>query len=470
MNSFRFISLFLGCLMTVSGLTQDNKPNILFILADDLGINALNCFGNKKVESPNIDQLFAEGIHFINGYSNDPTCAPSRASIVTGQYVPRHKIYRVTDRHLKRKKDLQNMRFLPPDNHRPTGKQVSINPKAVTIADALKSNGYATAAFGKCHFGSKDLSFGAHGFDEWVETTKHYQFKHYPTQTDIEENEYNADYTTRKGIDFMQRKVAEGQPFFLYMPYYLVHKPLEPKQEYLNYFQEKYKTELDEEIIQVLAMIKSLDESVGQLMQAVKALNIEEETIIIFASDNGHYKIDGNFFNQPYRRYKGSTFEGGIRVPYIFKWKNKMATKVSCNEPIIHIDLYPTILGLTQSTAPQDHILDGEDLSPILLGKKTATKRDALIWQYTNYSRYNPRKDTWNSKWVNVIQSEGFKMTEDVETNTYTLFDLTKDPYEKKEIASEFPQKVKELQRKLATWKKATGSESPKLNPNFIQQ
>lgn len=448
---------------------QANQPNVLFILADDLGINALNCYGNEKVESPNIDQLFNEGIHFTNGYSNDPTCAPSRASIMTGQYAPRHKIYRVSDRYLKKETDLLNMRYLPPANHRPTGKQVSIAPNSITIAEALKNNGYATAAFGKCHFGSKDLSFGAHGFDEWVETTKHYQFKHHPIQEDILENEFNADYTTRKGIDFMQRKVAEGQPFFLYMPYYLVHKPLEPKQTYLNHFKTKYQGELDEEIIQVLAMIKSLDESVGQLLQAVKALNIEEETIVIFASDNGHYKIDGNVFNYPYRQYKGSTHEGGIRVPYIFKWKNKIATNTKSTTPIIHIDLYPTILGLTESVANKGHILDGEDLSSILFGKKISTKRDALIWQYTNYSNYNPRKNMWNSKWVNVIQSGGFKLTEDVETNTFTLYNLNKDPYEKKEMAANNPKMVRNLKEKLKAWKKVTGSESPKSNPNFIE-
>ncbi len=461
--------LIVVCLLNISTLySQNSKPNVLFILADDLGVNALNCYGNQKVESPNIDQLAADGMRFTNGYANDPTCAPSRASIVTGQYVPRHGIYRVTDRHQQKKEWLSNMKYLPPQILRPTGKQPGIDPEKITIAEALQAAGYATAAFGKCHFGTKDLSFRAHGFEEAVETTKHYDFKHEPAQTDILDNEYNADYTTRKGIDFMKRKVQKEQPFFLYMPYYLVHKPLEPKPEYLQYFKDKYGNEFNDEILKVLAMIKSLDESVGQLLTALKELGIEENTMIIFASDNGHYKIKDNFFNQPYRAYKGSTFEGGIRVPYIFKWKNKIAANATSAEPILHIDLYPTILGLTQTEVPADYILDGKDLTPVLSGEKSKLDRTALIWQYTNYAGFNQKKNSWRSSWVNVIQSEGYKMTEDVETGRYFLYNLNEDPYEKYEIAGERPEKLKQLRKLLEEWKSETGSELPRPNPDFM--
>ncbi len=466
----RIYFLFLATILAVTNLfSQDKKPNVLFILADDLGVNALHCYGNEKVESPNIDKLFTEGMHFTNGYSSDPTCAPSRASIMTGQYVSRHQLYRVSDRYKKNKKWLQNMKYLPPESLRPTGKQVSIDPGKSTIAKTFQENGYSTAAFGKCHFGSKDLSFAAHGFDESVETTKHYNFKSYPSQDDILENEYNADYTTRKGIDFMKRKVASEEPFFLYMPYYLVHKPLEPKAKYLKHFKEKYGDELNEEILKVLAMIKSLDESVGQLLKAVEELGIEEETIIIFTSDNGHYKIKDNFFNQPYRMHKGSTYEGGIRVPYIFKWKNKIVANSVSAEPIIHIDLYPTLLGLTQSQSPIDHTLDGENLSPILLGQKNETEREALVWQYTNYAGYKTKDKTWRSSWVNVIQSDGFKLTEQVETGDYLLYNLNKDPFEKNEIAGEMPEKVASLKILLDAWKKNTDSALPRENPDYMK-
>ena len=462
------MKLILPLLLLVLSLSaQQEQPNVIFILADDLGINALNCYGNKHVESPHIDQLFAEGMHFTNGYSSDPTCAPSRASIVTGQYVPRHGVYRVADRYKKKKNDLANMHFLPPEMHRPDGRKVGIDPDKITVAEALQSADYATAAFGKCHFGSQELSFGAHGFDEAIETTKHYNFKAYPAQDDIAENEYNATYTTRKGIDFMRRKTAEKKPFFLYMPYYLVHKPLEPEPHHLAHFNAIHGDTLNTEVIQILAMIKGLDERVGELVAAVKELNIEKETIIIFTSDNGHYKTADNFFNQPYREYKGSTLEGGIRVPYVFKWKGKIEEGSKSTEPIIHVDLYPTILALTNTEQAKDYPLDGEDISPILLGKKEETKERELVWQYTNYSGYNLKRKDWRSSWVNVIQADGYKMTEDVEKGTYFLYDLNNDPYEMTEIAEKMPEKVKELRVKLEDWKVKTGSETPRLNPDF---
>ena len=462
--------LFTFIFFSIGVFAQEKQPNVLFILADDLGVNALNCYGNGKVHSPNIDRLAAEGVRFTNGYSSAPVCAPARASIMTGQYIPRHKIYRVVDRFKKDKKTLENMKFLPPELNRPTDKQVGLSLEKITIAEALQPEGYATAAFGKWACGTKDLGMGAQGFEESIETTKHYNFKIDPPQSDVLEGEYNADYTTRKGIDFMRKSVAAEQPFFLYMPYYLVHKPLEPKPEYLKYFKEKYKEEFNEETLKVLAMIKSLDESVGQLLAALEDLGIEEETIIIFTSDNGHYKVQDNFFNQPYRDFKGTTYEGGIRVPYIFKWKNKIEAGSVSEEAIINIDLYPTILNLTNSPAPENYILDGEDISPLLLNGSKKTKRTELVWQYANYARYNPKKNTWASKWVNVIQSGAYKMTEDVETGTYHLYDLNKDPYEQNELAGKLPAKIKELTQKLEAWKIETGSETPRLNPAYIGQ
>jgi arylsulfatase A-like enzyme len=461
-----FTLLSIGFILNMNG--QSSTPNVLFILADDLGVNALGCYGNPYVETPNIDRLAAMGMRFTNGYSNDPTCNPSRASIMTGQYVPRHGIYRVTDRYERQSNTLENMRYLPPPNLRPTGKQVGLDPATITLADAFRDAGYTTGGFGKWGCGSKDLSMGAHGFDEAVETTKHYDFKVYPPQDDILANEYNADYITRKGIDFMQRQVVAEQPFFLYLPYYLVHKPLEPKKEYLEYFQGKYAGQLDFEVIQILAMIKSLDESVGQLLEALEALSVKEETIVVFASDNGHYQTKDNLFNQPYNGTKGETLEGGIRVPYLFSWDQYIAPATVNTAAIIHIDLYPTLLSLTGTPLPEDHPIDGEDLSPILLGQSETLEREELIWQYTNYGGYNAKRDTWRAKWVNVIQVDGFKMTEDVETGTYTLFNLNEDPYETKEIAAELPEKIAMLQQRLEAWKQRTGAVEPKPNPKFV--
>ncbi|ANW96878.1 hypothetical protein AXE80_11550 [Wenyingzhuangia fucanilytica] len=440
-------------------------------MADDLGINALNCYGNNLVSSPNIDKLFNEGMHFTNGYSNDPTCAPSRASIITGQYVPRHGIYRVADRYKSDPKTLKAMKYLPPKNHIIPGFGVGVSPDKVFLPEALKANGYRTAGFGKWHVakGKSPSSIPAK-FDEGFEIAGHYKFRSDPVQK-VADTVYSSDYITQKGIDFIHRMTEQHQPFFLYMPYYLVHKPLEPKQSYVDLLKAKLKQEkLSTEEIKVLAMIMSLDENVGQLMQVLKEKGIEENTIIVFTSDNGHYKTkNSNMFSKPYRGNKGETLEGGIRVPYIFKWKDHIKAKSVSKAPIIHVDIYPTLLGLTNSKQPNE-TLDGEDLSPLLLGKKDHTNRKVLAWEYTNYARWNAKEKSFVSSWVNVIQKDGFKLTENVETDAVILYNLNTDPYETKECASEYPKVVADLKNELAIWKTTTGYTTPKKNQDFISK
>ena len=469
MNKFIVCLVYLCCSSVFGQKNTIDQPNVLFILADDLGINALNCYGNHLVESPHIDSLFSEGMHFTNGYSNDPTCAPSRASILSGQYVPRHHVYRVADRFKQDAKTLKGMKYLPPENYRLKGSGAGLALDKITIAEVLKANRYKTAAYGKWHLGHNELQIQNQGFDEGYEITGHYNFKTSPKQKNIDSTLYSADVITAKTIDFIRKCYENERPFFAYVPYYLVHKPLQPKKEYLNYFKTKLKenSEVGPDEIKVLAMIKSLDDSVGQLLNTLEELGLEDNTIVVFASDNGHYKTESNIFNQPYRGVKGETYEGGIRVPYIFKWPKHIQPNSSSAAPIIHVDLYPTILGLTEIEKPKDYILDGEDLSPILLGKRKGPKRDALIWEYTNYAGYNSKTKTFRSQWVNVIQMDGFKLTEVVENGSYYMFNLNQDPYETKDVYSKFPEMADRLKSRLVQWKKDTGYQYPKLNPDY---
>ena len=471
--SIILIGLLSGCSSLAQHKDQQQtakKPNVLFILADDLGINALNSYGNPIVESPHIDKLYAQGMHFTNAYSNDPTCAPSRASIMSGQYVPRHKVYRVSDRYKKQKNVLPHMRYLPPDSYKLPGSGVGLALDKVTLGEAFQQNGYLTSAYGKWHLGKNALGIPHQGFDKGYEITGHYNFKTSPHQEGIDTTQYSADYITKKTKEFIAEAVKQNKPFFSYVPYYLVHKPLEPKPEYLKYFEEKYKdsTHISHKEIVVLAMIKSLDDSVGELMDYLKKLGIEDNTIVVFTSDNGHYKTDNLIFTRPYRGYKGLTYEGGIRVPLIFRWPLHIPAGSVSKEPVIHVDFYPTLLGLTGSEKPKNYILDGEDLTPVLTHPGTKTKRDALVWEYTNYARYNPKKKKFKSEWVNVIQKDGFKMTEVVEDGSYYLFNLNKDPYETKNVAKDYPEVIKRLKARLEKWKKDTGYEPPRKNPAFI--
>ncbi|WP_228852993.1 sulfatase [Aegicerativicinus sediminis] len=471
MNKFLVCFIYISFSAVFGQTNSKNQPNVLFILADDLGINALNCYGNPLVESPNIDRLFAEGMHFTNGYSNDPTCAPSRASIMSGQYVSRHHVYRVADRFKQDQKTLEAMTYLPPENYRLNGSGAGLNLNKITIAEALKDNGYQTAAYGKWHLGHNELQIQNQGFDEGYEITGHFNFKTSPKQKNIDSTLYSSDVITSKTIDFIERANGKKQPFFAYVPYYLVHKPLEPKKKYLEHFKNKLKENpnVGPDEIKVLAMIKSLDDSVGELLHTLEKLDLDEDTIVIFASDNGHYQTERNIFTKPYRGVKGETYEGGIRVPYIFKWPRHIKPNSASTVPIIHVDLYPTILGLTSTKHPKDYILDGEDLSPILLGKRIEPKREALIWEYTNYAGYNPKTKSFRSQWVNVIQMDGYKLTEVVEDNSYYMYNLKKDPYETQDVYGEYLHIAEKLKHRLEEWKKETGYEHPKPNPNFKQ-
>lgn len=449
--------------------TQQKQPNIVFILADDLGINALNCYGNTLVESPNIDKLSSEGMRLTNGYSNDPTCAPSRASIMSGQYVPRHQIYRVADRFKKDEKTLENMKFLPPDSHKSPGEGVGLASDKILISEALKVNGYATAAYGKWHLGKGSMGIPNQGFDEGFAISGHYNFRTEPNQKINNPDLYSSDVVAEKTIDFIKKSVENEQSFFAFVPFYLVHKPLEPKAEYLKHFKDKFKdrTDIGKDETKVLAMIKSLDENVGQILDAVSELGIEDETIIIFTSDNGHYKTESNIFNQPYKGVKGQTFEGGIRVPYIFKWKNRIKANSVSKEPIIHVDLYPTILEMTGTKKPENTILDGESIFPILNNTAKTMQRDALVWEYTNYARYNEKSKKFASEWVNVIQMDGFKLTEVIESNSFYLFNLNEDPYETTEVSKQYPEIVTKLKTRLEQWKMHTGYQEPIANPEY---
>ncbi|WP_430816514.1 sulfatase-like hydrolase/transferase [Carboxylicivirga sp. RSCT41] len=454
---------------------QQTQPNVLFILADDLGINALNCYGNQLVESPNIDQLFESGMHFTNGYANDPTCAPSRAAIMTGQLAPRTSIYRVIDRY-KTAKNAREMRrymkYLPPVSAHLYSGNSGLCPDKLNMARVFNTNGYATAAFGKWHLGTGTSAMHNIGFDEAIETKNHFNFKSIPSQNDYDSLVYNADYCTKKGIDFMTRSVQNNQAFFLYMPYYLVHAPFDPKPQYVRHFQNKLRgTEYEQErVIDVLAMIRSLDDSVGELMQALTELGVDDNTIIIFTSDNGHYRVkDNNIFALPYKGNKGDVWEGGIRVPYIFKWPEHINGSTSSDSPIVHVDLLPTLADMLDLKMDKSHVMDGISLKKVLLDKGTVSRDIPLVWFYTNYSGFNSKTKQFQSKWVNVIQHQHYKLIEDVETAAFELYDLQRDPVEQSNIISEKPELAQKLMDKLEMAKKRCGLPMPLKNPEFVR-
>lgn len=461
-----FLSLFI--LYTQTGCSspkpvKKKKPNVILILADDLGYNGIGCYGNEFIQTPNIDQLAKEGMRFTQGYSAAPTCLPSRAALVSGQYSPRTGMYRVRD-NFKDKGNEVNLHFIPPANNK------GLALEKITIAEAFKAGGYRTAMFGKWHLGWDKKYHPSHqGFDVAIRShKKHFNF-HTEPKVDVPEGAYAADFFTDKAMEFIEESHKQDQPFFLYMPYFLIHGPFEAKQEHIKHFKEKFGDKYPELYILWSAMTKSLDENVGRMTEHLKKLGIDENTIIVFTSDNGGAPsikkyTDANDFNKPLRDYKGDTYEGGIRVPYIFKWDNKIKANTTCDEAIINLDLYPTLLDMAGVNRPKDYTLDGVSIKQTLLSKgKKSVDRDALHWFYPKYALYDKKKDIWREVWRNIIQTkDGYKLIEYIGTpNRYELFNVRDDISETTDLYSKMPEKAEELKRKMEAWKKSMDAAKP---------
>ena len=449
------------CALVSSFLCAQERPNIVFILADDLGYGGLNCYGTDWLETPHIDQLARDGMRFTNGYASHPTCQPSRIAILSGQYAPRTGGYRVKDHH---KGQEALIRYNVPT-------LTGLALEKTTFADAFKAAGYTTAMYGKWHADNykKELHPSGQGFDVAIVANDHYGKKPSVPEVDLPEGMDYAELFTTMAIDFMAEAKANEQPFFLYMPYYLLHAPFETRQDYIDHFETKLadRTFIDrrpERIPVVAAMTKHLDDQVGRLIAALRAMGLEDNTLVVFTSDNGSYCQDlvGN-----YRGQKGDVYEGGLRVPYLFKWPVKIPAGSVSDERITHIDLFPSFLDMAQLPAPEDHPLDGVVLTPLLTGERDQLEPRSIICYYPKYAGYNEKSQTWRVPWRNVLYDGDYKLREVVEYGTYELYHLSQDPFETNDLAPSHPEKVQQLKRKLRTWEQQVGAPKLTLNPDY---
>lgn len=460
MKTMNRIVVTLGLLLSTTGAWA-GQPNVIFILADDLGIGGLHCYGTEYLETPHLDRLRDEGMKFTNGLAAYPTCKPSRAALLTGQYGPRTGVYRVKNSYGQEEK----ARWVIPDNG-------VVGPDKFTLGQAFKKAGYATAMYGKWHVSNPKQTHPNpdYGYDEaFVSSGAHYNAVSVPP-VELPEDTMIEKIFTDKAMGFMETSVAAEQPFFIYMPYFLVHGPAEAKAEYIAHFQEKLKSvELqdvgDKSHATVAAMTKMLDEYCGQLIDKVKELGVEEDTIILFTSDNGSY--DANLTGG-YRGTKGDTYDGGMRVPYIFKWKGNIRPGSVSEERIIGVDVYPTLLGLAGIEKPNDHVLDGEDLTTVLTGKTRRLPSRAVYSFYPKYVRYSDRKMRWALSWRNVIYRDNFKLIEYPEYAEYELFNLALDRKEKKNLAKSDSDRREVLKQALHQWLIEVGAPPLTPNPNHV--
>jgi arylsulfatase A-like enzyme len=457
-----FLAVFFLALGSADAWAQDAKPsrppNIIFILADDLGYTDVACYGSKYYETPNIDRLASQGVRFTSGYSGSPNCAPTRAALMSGQYTPRTGIFTVgsIDRF-----DWQSQPLAPPQN-------VQVLPASITILpQPLKDAGYATAMFGKWHLGQKGEAHPSQrGFDEAICSAGH----HINFQTDppVEHpaDQYLADFLTDKGIDFIKRN--KDKPFFLYLPHFDVHSPKEAKAEVVEHFKQKPGVGGHNDPVYA-AMIAAVDNSVGRIMATLDELKLADNTLVIFSSDNGGVggyerekigRTKDTTDNAPLRGGKGMLYEGGVRVPMIFRLPGRIQPGTTSDTPIISVDFYPTFLELSGAKKP-DQILDGVSIVPALEGKPL--QRDAIYWHFPGYLG-GQGPDAWRTKPVSAIRSGDYKLLEFFEDGKLELYNLKNDIGQKENLAEKEPEVAKKLHEKLVAWRESTHAMMPTKN------
>ncbi|WP_186755770.1 sulfatase [Echinicola salinicaeni] len=452
---------------------KQQAPNIVFILVDDLGWADLSCYGSEFYESPNIDALAKEGMRFTAAYSASPVCSPTRASIMTGKYP---SSLNITD-------------WIPGQN--PKGRKLlgpqdrnELPLEEQTIAELLKAEGYRTFFAGKWHLGDKGFFPEDQGFDVNIggnhkgSPASYYSPYHNPQLEDGPEGEYLTDRLVDESIEFL--KAAKEDPFLLYLSFYNVHTPIQANKKHVDHFREKaikmeeigdqgYRNEHDgltklrQDNFEYASMIAAMDENVGRLMSKLEELGLDENTLVVFTSDNGGLSTLQNnrkapTSNEPLRAGKGWCYEGGIRVPLIIKGPDIQANTES-DEPVISVDFYNTIaeaVKVSKNKIPEN---DGTSLMPLLKGG-TSLDREALYFHYPHYhgSAWEPGAAVRKREYVYIE----FYDDEKVE-----LYNIKEDIQEKMNLAPEMPEKVAEMKGVLNGFHEKTGAHFPKNNPKF---
>jgi arylsulfatase A-like enzyme len=404
---------------------QTAKPNVVLIVADDLGYADLSCQGQSKdVKTPSIDSLAAGGIRFVNGYVSCPVCSPTRAGLLTGRY---------------------QQRFGFEQNPRNGGDDPAFGlpTDQVVLPQLLKQAGYATGAIGKWHLGHKpEMRPLQRGFDEFFGFLGGAHRYINNQQADPQDNnvlrrgdqpvgeqEYLTDAFTREAVSFIDRH--KSGPFFLHLAYNAPHSPLQAPEKYLARFPDVS----DSRRRTFCAMVSALNDGVGQVLAHLRTNQLEEKTLVIFMSDNGGPTPGNTSLNAPFRGRKGQTLEGGIHVPFMMRWVGHLLAGKVEERMLIQLDLFPTICALASTPVPAGLKLDGVDLMPYLAGHSPDPIHTTCFW------RFGPR---------GAIRSENLKLQWD--SLQHHLYDLAKDIGEAHDLAASAPDSVQRLETNYAGW------------------
>jgi len=465
-----------GCRATTKPVSTTastkKKPNFVFIIIDDLGwkdvgfisfasgfqqpspATARSAETSGYYETPNIDKLASEGVVFTNAYANAPNCAPTRACLMSGQYTPRHGVYTVDTS----ERGPANLRKLIPIPNNP-----NLDSSIVTIPESLRPAGYVSACIGKWHLGSKTPHRPQEqGFDVVFDRSHPGHFS--------PEGQYLADRLTDEAIKFIEAN--KNKPFFLYLSHHAVHTPIQAKKEIIEKYKKKQPSGGHNNPTYA-AMIESVDESVGRVMDKLDELGLTENTVVFFFSDNGGvggYRELGITdleitSNAPLRGGKGMLYEGGIRVPLTIRWPGQASANSVCDVPVVGIDFYPTILEMADVQKPAGQILDGKSIVPLLKGKGSF-KRDEIFWHFPAYLQGS--QGTWRTTPAGAVRQGDWKLIEFFEDGKLELYNLKDDISEKTNLAEKMPNKAQLLHQVLVNWRRNIAAPVPtEKNPQY---
>jgi len=433
------------------------KPNFIFILADDLGVHQLGCYGSQYYETPHLDRLASQGMKFTRAYAAAPICSPTRASIMTGKYPAR---VRVTD-YIPGSSQWINPKLLPPDWNK------GLPTSEVTIAEALNEAGYVSGHFGKWHL-NVDKNYEpdrpgdpqSQGFDDVLNTWKPDEGGN--QNPDPKDDPHNARVITDRAIAFVEKH--KGNPFFCYVSHNSIHRPEMQHPDRVAKYREKPATDNVDNRPVLGAMLEFMDTHIGRLLNRVDELGLADNTVVVFFGDNGMFGVPETL--KPLRGAKGYVYEAGIREPLLVRWPGKIKAGSTCDVPVISNDFFPTFLAMAgqKATVPNQ---DGVSFLP-LLTQTGSIDREALYFHYPHYSPQGGKPSgamiagrykllAWYEKEVDSTDP----------LDAVELFDLDTDISEQQNLAKSKPDKARELYRRFKDWQDAIGAQRMRKNPAY---
>ncbi|MGH9673261.1 MAG: sulfatase [Bryobacteraceae bacterium] len=442
-------------------------PNIVLIVADDLGAMDTTPYGADLHETPNLQRLAAQGIRFTEAHAAAPVCTPTRASIQTGKYPAR---LNMTIWHEASRNPPRNRKLIPPLT------LAELPHSEVTLAELLRERGYMTAHVGKWHLGTASHYPETQGFDIniggtfWGAPQTFFfpyrgnqrfggEYRYVPHLEFGEPGEYLTDRLTTEALKVIDH--AGARPFFLNLWCHNPHTPIEGKPELVERYRAKLKPGLRHRNATYAAMVHSLDENIGRVLAKLDERGLARDTVVLFTSDNGGYigRFNGDQVttNEPLRSGKGSLYQGGIRVPLIVRWPGVTPAGAVCDEPVISNDFFPTIAAITGAKDHGGH--DGLSLMPLLDKSASRLPREELYFHYPHYYE--------TTSPVSAVRERNWKLIEYFEDQRAELYDLGADPGESRELSGRHPDIAKRLRESLHQWRKSVSAQIPATNPDY---